>query len=253
VDGGRVVLNRKLEPVANVFSIVRAARTLWQAYTIKYEDGIRLVRTDRIQWLVDQIGLLRGQLEVAKAELYDAWDDVKLEARERLGDLYVASDYAFDPRDAVWILLTFPSVDPDRRLLQVAPEIFESEKKRIEAKLQEAATIAEAGLQEQLAELVGSLAERLSEGEREDGKKRYVRQAAIDEIVEFSNRFRAVSVGSNAELDAIVERARALAGDTNMEAVRKDAGARATVAGAFAAMRADLDKFVAVKKERNFE
>lgn len=253
VDGGRVVLNRKIPEVAEVFRITRAAKALWNSYTIKYEDGVRLIRTDRIQWLSERVQEFQADLHEAKEKLWEAWDDVVLEARERLGSLFVSSDYGFDPRSVIWLVLSFPSVDPDRRLLDVAPEIYEQERQKIAAKLQEAAEVAEQGLREQLSDLVGSLAERLAEGESQDGKKRYVRQAAIDEIVEFANRFKALSVSSSDEVDAIVERARKLAENTSIAAVRKDALVRSEVVQSLAEIRDSLGKFVAVKKDREFE
>jgi hypothetical protein len=253
VDGGRKIINRKLKPVAEMFRILREVRSTWFAYSIPYEPGVRLIRVDRVEWISETVAKAAEELEVAKNELHARWDEVIEDARTRLGDLFVESDYQFDVRDMVGIAVSFPAIEPDGRVAALAPEVFAAERARIAAKMEEAAVTAEAALQAQLLEMVSSLETRLVDGESEDGKKRVIRQGAVDEIVEFANRFRATAINSDAQLDEIVERAKALASGVDLSAVRKDAVAKKSLSESFGDIRKNLENYVEVKKERKFD
>lgn len=253
VDGGRKIINPKLEPVANVFRVLREIRAAWVAYTIPYEPGVRLIRTDRVAWITDLVNKAKTDLREASEALHARWGEVVADAQARLGSLFVAEDYEVDVRDMVSLDIAFPAIEPDNRVAQLAPEVFEAERVRIAAKMQEVAVAQEQAMQAELLAMVSSLQTRLVESESEDGKKRYVRQAAIDEVVSFAERFKATAITSDAQLDEIVNRARELASGVDMAAVRKDGDARSALSAQFGALKENLEKYVEVKKDRKFE
>lgn len=252
VSGGREILNKKLPEVRLVYGIIREARGLWANFTVKYEDGVRLIRSDRIEWMNQKIGELQEELRVAKQALFDAWEVVKQDAESRLADLYVAGDYAFDVRQVLWINVSYPAIGPDPKLQQLSKELFEAELAKFRVRFEEAARDAEQALQVEFAAMISGIAERLEEGESEDGKKRVLQQRAVDNVVEFANRFRALSVGGGG-MDALVEQAEQLALGLDTKAMKKDAASRATIRESFGALKAAIEKQITVAAERTFE
>ena len=252
VSGGREILNKKLPEVRMVYSIIREARGLWSNFTVKYEDGVRLIRADRIDWMNGKIGELQEELRVAKQALFDAWEVVKQDAENRLADLYVAGDYSFDVRQVLWINVSYPAIGPDPKLKQLSKELFEAELAKFRVRFEEAAREAEQALQVEFAAMITGIAERLEEGESEDGKKRVLQQRAVDNVVEFANRFRALSVGGSG-MDALVEQAEQLALGLDTKAMKKDASTRATIRESFGALQAAIEKQITVAAERTFE
>jgi hypothetical protein len=119
VSGGREILNKKIPEVKTVYGIIRAARAHWQAYTVKYEDGVRLIKVDQIERMNEQINRYQNELAEAKQALYDAWETVKQDAQRRLAQLYVEADYRIDVRQMIWLTISYPSVQPDKKLEQL--------------------------------------------------------------------------------------------------------------------------------------
>jgi hypothetical protein len=251
VSGSRSILNTKLPEVKKIGTVINSTKALWKAYSNAYEDGIRLIRTDRVEWMTTLIAKQQEELEQAKTDLWIAWDLVKEEAKVRLASLYCESDYAFDPRTSVYIDISFPAIEPDQRLLKIAPALFAKEQERLAKKFEEAAIAAQQVLEEEFASMLGSLVEKLNGGETEDGKKRVLKQAAVDNVVEFANRFRACSVGSSEELQKLVDQAEQLA--TGVSAKGMDQASKTSIAEKFSQVKEQLEKSIIVKKERDIE
>lgn len=253
VSGGREILNKKIPEVRQVYAVLRSARCLWQQWTVKYEDGTRLIKTDQIEWMNGQIAMFQAKLQEAKEALFAAWEDVKEDARTRLAELYVDSDYHFDVRQVVWLTISYPSVQPDPKLQTLGKELFEKEMAKFALKFEDAAKNAEAALREEFASMIAGVAERLTEGESEDGKKRVLQQRAVDNIVEFAQRFKALSVADDSELDALVRQAEQLAVGLDTKAIKSDTAQRAAMRDAFAGLRTAIDSHIVKAAEREIE
>lgn len=253
VSGGREILNKKIPQVKAVYAIIRSARAMWQGFTVKYEDGTRLIKAEKIEWMNAQIAGFQATLQTAKDDLWEAWDAVKEDARHRLADLYVESDYNFDPRMMIWINISYPSVQPDAKLEKLGKELWDKEMAKFALKFDEAARAAEAALQAEFALMIAGVTDRLAGGESEDGKKRVLQQRAVDNIVEFADRFRSLSIGNNAELDALVAQAESLAVGLDTKAMKKDSGQQSAMREAFAKLRTEVEACVVKAAEREIE
>ena len=253
VSASREVINRKLPVVRNVYKVISAARAYWKAYTIKYEDGVRLIRTNRVTEMSKRMEAFQVDLQAAKQELKDNWDKVAEDAKKRLVDLYVESDYLFDPMDVFWLTVSYPAIEPDERIKQLAPDLYAAEKKRIEAKFEDAACLAEEALRKEFQTLINSMVDKLSEATDENGKKKILKESALDGMVSFAERFKAISVSNDNELDAMVEQVRALAGDVTLKDLKSNAGKKAEFATAMEAIKLSMENLITSKPVRKFE
>lgn len=248
VRGGRAILRRAHPLVSPVFVAISKASNLWKCYTVGYDDGVRLIRVDKIDWMNQKIDKISEELRVAGDNLKTNWQDVVDDARERLGELFVESDYATAPSN-FYLSISYPAIEPDKRLQILAPEVFEAERKKIQAKFEEAAMIAEQGLAEEFGKLVDHLRERLTPGE--DGKKKIIQERSVDAIVEFANRFKELSIGSNEQLDAMVEKARLIANDIDVKSVRGSTEMQSSIASKLQEIASKVEVIVA--PTRKFE
>ena len=253
VLASREVISKKLPVVRNVYKVISAARAYWKAYTIKYEDGVRLIRTNRVTEMSKRMEAFQVDLQAAKQELKDNWDKVAEDAKKRLVDLYVESDYLFDPMDAFWLTVSYPAIEPDERIKQLAPDLYVAEKKRIEAKFEDAACLAEEALRKEFQKLINSMVDKLSEATDENGKKKILKESALDGMVSFAERFKAISVSNDNELDAMVEQVRSLAGDVTLKDLKSNAGKKAEFATAMEAIKLSMENLITTKPVRKFE
>lgn len=251
VRAGKVIINRSIPEVKEVLRIQRAARDVWKSYTIPYESGVRLIRTDRVAWIQGVVDEIRNELTAAVQRLAEVWSTVNEEAQARLGELYNPADYAFDVTREVEILISFPAIEPDRRLLQIAPEIYSAERERLAKQFAKIAEDTQAVMEAEFAEMVQSIAERLNQSEGEDGKKKIVQQRAIDGIVEFANQWKAKSINPSA-IDSLIEQAEQLASGVDMKSVRKQ-GSQKQLSQAFAELAKQAGEMITSRKSRAFD
>ena len=154
--------------------------------------------------------------------------DRKSAARERLGRLFNASDYADTLQSWFAVSWDFPSVEPPDYLRQLNPALYEEEARRVAARFEQAVEMAEQAFLEELSTLVTHLSERLSGGD--DGKPKIFRDSAIDNLTDFFQRFRRLNVRSNEELDELVNQVQRVIRGVRPQQLRDDASVRERIA-----------------------
>jgi hypothetical protein len=85
----------------------------WRGLTLPYtEPGVRLIRQSDVEAFVHTIQGYREELARAEADLNAAYDEVKADARRRLGRLFNPSDYPPKVRGLFAVDRDFPAVEP---------------------------------------------------------------------------------------------------------------------------------------------
>lgn len=240
VGGSKRLLNDKHVRYKAVSAALSQARVTWKAMTVPFpEPGKRLMRRSKLaefeaamQGHVDQLGNAVAALD----EIYHA--ELIPEAQERLHDLFDESNYPQSLAGTFAVDWEYPSIEPPDYLKEMAPEIYEAEQRRIQARFDEAIALTEQAFEAELASLVQSiqdqvtpqtvtewhyegpvqleLAQRLQELEAE----RDARQAEIDEAGgEITEPIAGMMRQQRATLDAIalVQEQQNLAGATELE------------------------------------
>jgi hypothetical protein len=215
----------------------------WRAMSLPYpEPGLRLIRQADVEPFAQQMKAFKADLDEAVAELDRHYDDLRDAARGRLGRLFDPADYPASLRGLFDVAWEFPSVDPPEYLLRLNPELYQQERARITARFDEAVKLAEEAFTAEFAKLVGHLVERLTPGV--DGQPKVFRDTAVGNLNEFFERFKALNVGSNAELEHLVEMARRAIDGTAPAAVRENVTLRQQITGQLAAVKSGLDQLL---------
>jgi uncharacterized protein YciW len=220
LSGSRAIINRKHPAVAPIHRLLGEVRDYIHDRSVDYpEQGVRLCKLSNVDRIAAYIEERRAELDGLLAELDADWASVKAEAKTRLANLYCEADYLDKPSMAFGLYISFPAIKPDERLLQINPELYAAEQSRIAAKFADALQAAEAAAAEQLKELLQHFVDRLTPGE--DGEKKTLRGSTLENIKEFTELFAETSIGTNAELEAIVAQIDALASGLDAKAIRK--------------------------------
>ena len=213
------------------------------------EPGVRLIRQDAITEFDNKIAEFRVQLDDAVADLDRHYDELREAARQRLGDLFDASDYPASLIGMFGIEHDYPSVEPPDYLRQLSPELYEQECRRVQSRFDEAVRLAEQAFLEELAKLVDHLAERLNG--QDDGKPKVFRDTAVTNLTDFFERFRSLNVRSNDQLDALVERAQGVVNGVAPQDLRDSGVLRQQIASQLTSVQSSLDGLLVERPRRN--
>jgi hypothetical protein len=234
------LLDTRAEAYKAVTSIRNRTRAFWWGMSLPYPDpGLRLIRQDQIDRFNDQMTRIRQELAEAVERLDAQLPELKQTARQRLGNLYDPADYPSSLVGMFAVDWDFPSVEPPSYLMQLNPELYEQERRRMVARFEEAVRMAEEAFTAEFQKLVSHLVDRLTG--QEDGRPRVFRDSAVGNLREFFERFRMLNVRSSADLEGLVETAQRALKGASPQGLRDDGSLRTRIASQLAAVQASLD------------
>lgn len=252
LKASRAVINRTHERIAPILTVQAETKLFIKGRTVDYpEQGLRLVRVDRIEKLQEGFSKRKQRLSELLGELDAHWDEVKAEARERLKELYDEADYPHTPSHMFAMSLSFPEIAPDSRLQKLNPKLYEQMQAQIAARFEQAIQVAEAQAVEHVNGLLKHLVERMKPGD--DGKAKILRSSSVDKLHEFLAAFKETTVGSNEDVDSLVARVEQIAGGVSAEDIRKsDPAQRAELQKQLDSLIQDADKLLEAMPTREF-
>jgi hypothetical protein len=249
LSAGKKIIDVRHEAFRRLTSIRSRAVNYWRGLTLPYvESGVRLIRQSDIEAFAHTMEDFRAELAQAEADLNLVYEQIKADARQRLGRLYDAGDYPSEVRNLFALDFDFPSIEPPTYLMRLSPEIYAQEQERVARRFEEAVQLAEQAFTSELSRLVSHLSERLTAGS--DGERKVFRDSAIANLVDFFGRFRDLNIRSNAQLDALVEQAQQIVSGVQPQTLRDSAGLRQHVATELAQVQAALDNMMVAPPRR---
>ena len=213
-ESGSLSASKKLldtrHPALRAAAKVRhAAVSHWKSASLPYpENGVRLLPRSDLPAFEVRMTTLRGELAEAAADVDVHRDELVSRARRRLGDLFDPADYPPSLSPLFGLSWDLPAVEPPDYLRRLSPRLYQQECDRVRQRFERAVELAERAFAAELAALVEHLRERLTGGE--GGGPRVFRDSAVENLADFFERFRRLSVGGNEELSAVVAEAEGL-------------------------------------------
>ncbi len=254
-EGDYVSAAKKLLDTSHpTFKAVTAVRhrivSLFKGMSLPYpEPGVRLIRQDDIATFDVQMTTLKADLADAVGRLDEQYAELRDDARQQLGDLYNSADYPDTLNNLFDVTWDFPSFQPPDYLRQLSPELYEQECQRVQARFDEAVRLAEEAFTGELAKLVSHLSERLAGNE--DGRPKVFRDSVVENLTEFFDRFRHLSLGSDAQLDELVDQAQRVVRGIEPQQLRDNQTLRQHVATELSSVQATLDGLLIDRPRRN--
>ena len=221
----------------------------WKGVSLPYpEPGIRLIRQDDVPTFSVQFTTLKAELQEAVEALNGRYGELRRAARTRLGRLFSDSDYPSSLTGLFDVSYDFPSVEPPSYLRQLSPQLYEQESARIAARFDEAVQLAEQAFVGELDKLVSHLTERLSG--TVDGQPKVFRDSAVENLLDFFDRFKHLNIRSNEQLDDLVARARNVVQGVEPQQLRDNQSLRQQVASQLAGVQSALDGMLVDRPRR---
>lgn len=222
--------------------------TAWRSVSLPYpEIGVRLLKRTNVESFIDTAASLRAELAGLVVALDNVYDDIKYDARQRLGDLFNAADYPATLLGSFNFGLDFPNLTAPEYLRDI-PTVYDTESERVRAKFAQAVELAESAFLAELGDHVSRITERLTHGD--DGKPKVFRDSMVANLKAFFGRFNELSIGSSAELDALVAQAQAAVSGIDAQALRDNDAARALVKSKLTDVEAAISSAMLAKPSR---
>ncbi len=240
LSAGKKLLDTRHQAFRAVTAVRGKAIAFWRSLSLPYpEPGIRLIRQDDVQLFSQQMARFREDLAAAVDDLEQHYDELKSAAQRRLGQLFNPGDYPPSLAGLFDLTCDFPSLEPPPYLQQLSPELYRQECERVQQRFDEAVELAESAFLEELSRLVAHLTERLSG--QEDGRPKIFRDSAVENFNTFFERFRALHIGSSAELEELVAHAQRVVSGVEPQLLRDNQGRRQQVASQLSGVQSALE------------
>ena len=210
LTAGKKLIDIRHEAFRRLTSVRTRLGNYWRGLTLPYtEPGVRLIRQADIESFVHTMEGFREELTQAEADLNAVYDEIKADARRRLGRLYNPADY---PRRGARPVRRRVGL-PQRRAAQL-PDADRPGGLRAGAAarggpLRRGGAAGRAGVRRRVRP--AAVPPDRAAGQRRG--RRSARSSATrpsTNLSEFFERFQQLNVRSNPELDALVEQAQQL-------------------------------------------
>lgn len=249
LTAGKKIIDVRHEAYRQLTSLRTRITNYWRGLTLPYvEPGIRLLRQSDVEGFVHTLEGFRADLTAAEQELHACFEQLKADARQRLGRLYQPGDYPPALHGLFTVTWDFPNVEVPAYLQRLDPALYEQEQQRVARRFEQAVELAEQAFLSEFARLVAHLTERL--GGTDDGQPRIFRDSAVGNLTEFFQRFAQLNVRSNAQLDELVERAQQIVRNCAPRELRDNTTLRQQVATQLSGVQAALDGLMVDRPRR---
>ena len=246
----KLILDTKHPSFRNVARVRSEASGYWRTETLPFpEPGVRLLPQNKLAGFDARMSVFRQELLEAARELSSQYDQIKTEARRRLGSLFNPADYPTTLDGMFDLEVSYPPIEPPHYLIALNPGVFEAEQARVRERFESAVELAEQAFATELQKLVAHLAERLTG--LQDGQPKVFRDTAITNFTEFFDRFRRLNVRSNPELDALVDQARQVITGIEPQQLRDSVRLRQMVANDFTRIEQAVGDLLVDRPRRN--
>lgn len=196
-------------------------RSHWVDSTTPWvEKGKRVLK--KSNQLTFQAGYddLHAQFLETRALFCDYWPEIIEASRQKLRGVFDPSHYPAElPPKTFSVALFYPSLAADENLKALDPATYEKMKILAEERMKKACSLAETAFAEALQELIARVVHALTPTPDDAGILTIKRlpTRALEAFIDFYDDFKKLRVTDHTELDALVQKALALAG-------AKDAG-----------------------------
>jgi hypothetical protein len=219
---------------------------------LPFDAGIHLCPLALLEQMEAKLRDFAARRREVVAAFLEAYPRLCQDAANRLRSLYNPGDYP--PVEYVeqqftfrWQYISFGVPD---QLREISTKIWQEEREKAAQVMAEAGDEIQQVLRAAMAELVKHMRDRLKDGP--DGKPLRFKETTVSNLVEFLGTFDFRNVTDDGELKALVDRARAILGGVDAEALRTTSGLRARVQQEMADLAAELDTMIVKKPARKF-
>lgn len=204
--------------------------------------GLTLVPKEQLHSVEECLKTHKADFFRAADKFIDRYEDARETARQRLGDLFSDLDYPVDIRNKFGFEWRYFTLETPGKYGILTPEIYEREKEKFHAMMEETRELAMSALRQEFASHVNHIVERLTRSE--DGEPKIFKNSMIEKIQTYLDSFDARNLFQDAELEAMVARAKQIMRGVNPQSIRDDYQLKTQIAGEMSRIKQAIDDAV---------
>lgn len=218
-----------------------------------FKNGTYLIPLGLIEEIDTMIENYKNNRDTLVNDFIDEYDNSVENAKERLGGLFVASDYPSKEVVARSFNVSsqYIEIGIPEKLGVIAPEIFQKEKKAFQEKLTLAADEITAAMRESFQELVNHMIERLQPDEQ--GNTKIFRDSLVRNFREFMDTFNARNITNDEELQKLVDQARSVLNGKSASDLRNNDDVKTQVSNGMNQIKNSLTNMIMNSPRRKFK
>jgi len=238
LKGAKVLIDPEcLSPVRSVLS---KARTYLQKSALPFPiNGLTLVPKETLARIDESLCGMKAEFEAEVENFISKYEGERERARENLGHLFSDSDYPINIRQKFRFEWRFIIMDVPGKSKILSPELYEREKGKFHALMDETRELATMALREEFAGIVRHMVKRLS-GE-EDGKPKRLQSSMLEKMGEFLESFGDRNLFDDDQLAELVGQAKDVVSGLSTDELRQDGNLRKYIADEMNQLRVAVD------------
>ena len=211
---------------------------------------VPIASLERVEAMIFEYTYRRNQLV---DDFISCYGQAVQRARETLGPLFHDDQYPDSGavRAAFAVKVSYVSFEVPGKLRSISEQLYNREKAKLQATIEQAGDEIKRGMREALAQLVGHLQAKLSET-RPDGRPAIFRDSAVQNIKDWLELLPSRNILDDTDLDKLAAKARGLLDGVAASDLRTDRNLRERVAGQIAVIKTELDGLVTSQPIRKF-
>ena len=207
-----------LNPIRAVVSRARKAMEL-QALPFPIHS-LTLIPKEQLARIEECLAKHRSDYWTEVDKFCDQYEEARESARENLGDLFSEADYPINIRSRFGFEWQYLTLDVPGKAGILTPEIYEREKAKFEAMMEETRELAMGALRQEFADHVGHIVERLTRSE--DGRPKVFKNCMVEKIQGYLDVFDARNLFGDEQLAELVSKAKAIIAGVSPESIREN-------------------------------
>jgi hypothetical protein len=202
--------------------------------------GLTLVPKDALSRVDTGLRGIQEEFQGEVSAFVEAYEDARREAALQLGEFFSEADYPVDIHTRFRFEWRFLTLDVPGKSGILSPEIYEREKNKFTAMMEETRQLAVVALREEFAGIVSHLAERLSGND--DGSPKKFKDCMVQKMHDFLDSFSSRNLFDDQGLAELVAAARSMVGGLSPEDLRQDLRLRESIAGEMHRIKSVMDE-----------
>jgi hypothetical protein len=187
-----------------------AARSWLQNRSLPFPiKGVLFVPKDIIDRVDEKLQGFQDDFYEKVNEFLEKYDAIKIQSKEKLGELYNPSDYPDDVNSRFNFSWNFFIMDSPDNLSAISPALYARENHKFQVAMKSFEETAMATLRDNFGKMIGNMAEKMT-GTGKNGKCKVFRDSLIGNIREFIDEFGYLNVvAEDTKLERLVGIAKA--------------------------------------------
>ena len=241
LKGRKYLVNPEtLNPIRAVIS--RARKDLERCALPFPITGLILVPKERIEAVEAILARHRDDFTQEVERFIEGYEEARELARRSLGDLFSDFDYPILIRDKFGFDWRYLALETPGKYQILTPEIYEREKEKFEAMMEETRELATAALRQEFAECVSHMVERLTHDP--EGKPKIFKNCMLEKVQAFLDSFSGRNLFQDDQLAGLVEQARSVLHEVDPEQIRENLWLKRRIADEMGKVKAVLDETI---------